>query len=233
MNKISSVFRIIIAFLVMLSFVSCTTANQDLSGGISIAEEKAEEKEEETAEEKIEGYPTESDTEVASTELDNEVVSIEEPSFFGVWSIDKVALISKMYTGTTKDGDLEENLFDPADYLGYEIEYSSEFFRLGDEKYVEPEYVLSYTTVEKHQNGGIYRLPSLYGFIIEEGITLDKMNEYENMSDIPLQRFDVKFKADVKYEKYSFIPVGTQCVLLNKDTMLVGVWGKILLARRV
>ncbi|MDL2302208.1 hypothetical protein LJC58_07630 [Lachnospiraceae bacterium OttesenSCG-928-D06] len=87
-------------------------------------------------------------------------------------------------------------------------------------------------TVEQYDYGGKFRLPDLYGFIVEEGIELSGMNGYEYLSDIPLQRIDVKFLGEVSYDEYNFIPVGTQCVLLNEDVMLIGVWGKILVAYR-
>ena len=36
-------------------------------------------------------------------------------TFFGTWYIEKVAVISEMYTGTTKDGVAEEDLYDSED----------------------------------------------------------------------------------------------------------------------
>ena len=48
-----------------------------------------------------------------------------------------------------------------------------------------------------------------------------------------LLMFDVDFSEQVSYRQYSFIPIGTQCVLLNDDTMIVERWGKTLLAHKV
>lgn len=128
-----------------------------------------------------------SDFESRSTRMTIVVLPDEEEcELYGTWYIDRVALISDMYTGTTLDGDFEENLFDPAEYIGYELQYSEEFFCLGDAEYCDPLYELQYQSVEEYDNGG----------------------------------------------KFDFIPVGTQCILLNKDTMLLGIWGKILLAYR-
>lgn len=157
--------------------------------------------------------------------------SPEEHVFFGTWRIEKVAVISKMYTGTTLDGSREEDLYDSADYIGYELEYSSQFFRLGDAKYENPKYAIKYNTVDQVDSGGIFRSPSLYEFIAEEEIKIN--NEETYTSETPLICFDINFKETIHYEKYDFIPVGTQCVLLNNDTMLVGLWGKILVAYRV
>jgi hypothetical protein len=75
-------------------------------------------------------------------------------------------------------------------------------------------------------NNGDFESPDLYDFVEKEGIKVDKMEEYENIDDIPLAYYLVAFK-----ENY-FIPVGTQIVLLNENTMLVGVWGDIILAHR-
>ena len=60
---------------------------------------------------------------------------VEEYPFFGTWRIEKVAVISEMYTGTILDGVAEEDLYDSEDFLGYELEYTPQYFRIGDEKY--------------------------------------------------------------------------------------------------
>ena len=54
-----------------------------------------------------------------------------ELPFFGTWYIEKVAVISEMYTGTTKDGVAEEDLYDSEDFVGYELEYTADYFRIG------------------------------------------------------------------------------------------------------
>ncbi|MDR1687813.1 MAG: hypothetical protein LBS21_04285 [Clostridiales bacterium] len=154
-------------------------------------------------------------------------------SFYGSWRIDKLALTSKSYTGTTKDGLSEENLFDPEDYIGYEVEYSPDFFRLGSETYFNPEYVVSFTTARKFQYGGGFRVPYLLEFISDEGIVLFGEDKYENENRIPIPLIRIEFEEDIKYGKYSFFPVGSQCALLNEDTMLLGFGGKVMLAHRV
>ncbi len=122
--------------------------------------------------------------------------SEEKYDFFGTWRIEKVALTSEMYTGTTLDGVREEDLYDSEDYLGYELEYSSKIFRLGDAKYKNPNYVITDITIKSFDDG-------------------------------------VEFEEEIAYKKYNFVPVGTQCVLLNHDIMLIGLWGKVLIAYRV
>ena len=155
---------------------------------------------------------------------------VEEYPFFGTWRIEKVAVISEMYTGTTLDGVAEEDLYDSEDFLGYELEYTPQYFRIGDEKYEVPEYVVSYRTVHDFNVGGKF-WPDLYRFIREEEIKINNMDDYT--SETLLMQFDVNFTGQVFYGQYNFIPIGTQCVLLNDDIMIVGMWGKTLLAYSV
>ena len=153
-----------------------------------------------------------------------------ELPFFGTWYIEKVAVISEMYTGTTKDGVAEEDLYDSENFLGYELEYAPQYFRIGEEMYENPEYVVSYETVHDFNVGGKF-WPDLYRFIREEEIKINNMDDYT--SETLLMQFDVNFTGQVFYGQYNFIPIGTQCVLLNDDIMIVEMWGKTLLAYRV
>ena len=81
--------------------------------------------------------------------------------------------------------------------------------------------------VPEYNDGGKFRLPSFYEFIENEDINIVNSEKYESWSELSLKFYQVKFKDDY------FIPVGTQVILLNNDTMLVGIWGKIILAHRV
>lgn len=72
----------------------------------------------------------------------------EKELFYGIWYIEKVAMISKMYTGTTLDGSDEKDLFDAEDFIGYELEYTDKYFWIGDKKYKNAEYEIKYDTVE-------------------------------------------------------------------------------------
>ncbi len=89
-------------------------------------------------------------------------------NFYGVWHIDKAALQSKMYTGTVEDGDFVEKRYDPADYIDLKLEYNLEYFCLGDEKYTDPEYILTSTTVKDFNEGGKFYSPDIYEFIVNE-----------------------------------------------------------------
>lgn len=70
-----------------------------------------------------------------------------ELPFFGTWYIEKVAVISEMYTGTTKDGVAEEDLYDSEDFVGYELEYTADYFRIGENTYTDPEYGLFFEDI--------------------------------------------------------------------------------------
>lgn len=155
----------------------------------------------------------------------------ERKPFYGTWYIEKVAMISEMYTGTTLDGSDEEDLFDSEDFIGYELEYTDRYFRIGDKKYKNPEYEIEYKAVERVQSGGNF-WPDIYTLITEEGIKINNEEKF-NRKETLLLWFYVEFPYEVSYGKYDFIPVGTQCILLNEDTMIVDIWGKVLLARRI
>ncbi|MDE6435134.1 MAG: hypothetical protein K2L07_12995 [Lachnospiraceae bacterium] len=161
-------------------------------------------------------------------------VSIEETKIlYGEWQIDRAVLESTMYTGTSLDGDFENNIFDPEDYVGYILRYSEESFSLGDVEYVNPCYLVREITVGEYNEGGVFRNPDLLTLIAEEEIEVEGNAISPNMSQARLLWVDVTFDYEANYLDCSFIPVGTQVVLLDYDTMLVGVWGKILLAYRI
>lgn len=147
----------------------------------------------------------------------------ETKTLYGEWLIDRAALESNMYTGTSLDGDFENTLFDPEDYVGYTLRYSEESFSLGDVEYTAPCYSAREITVGEYNDGGVFRNPDLFTLIADEEIEVES----------ELMWVDVTFDYETNYLEYSFVPVGTQVVLLNNDTMLIGVWGKILLAYRV
>lgn len=157
----------------------------------------------------------------------------DETNFYGIWHIDKVVLQSRMYTGTARDGDFEENLYDPEDYIGMEVEYNSEYFRLGSERYNSPEYIFTNRTVKDINDGGKFCDPDIYEFILDEKIEVVNADHYNSLTEVPLLQIEVRLSKEVSYGDYDFIPVGTQCIILNEDTMLIGIWGKILLAHRI
>ena len=172
-------------------------------------------------------YVRKKDCNVEETDADNAI------DFYGVWHIDKAVLQSDMYAGTTEDGDFEKNLYDPTDYIGMEIEYALEYFQLGSERYNNPKYVLTNRTVKDINDSGKFYDPDIYEFITDEEIEIFDAEKYDYLAEVPLFQVEVEFDKEVSYRDFGFIPVGTQCVVLNENTMLIGLWGKILLAHRI
>lgn len=144
--------------------------------------------------------------------------------FHGVWHIDKVVLHSERYTGTLKDGDFEEKSYDPADYIGLEVEYNPNYFRLGDEKYIHPEYSLTSRTVKDINESGMFRSPDIYEFIKNEKIEIEGEGNYKYLADVPLSQVEVRFNSELSRGDYNFIPIGTQILILNENEMLIGLW---------
>ncbi len=152
-------------------------------------------------------------------------LEIQKIELYGTWSLDKVILSSKNYVGEKNWGD--GHIFSEKQYVGYEVEYTPDYFRLGDQKFFSPMYKVSEFRFYDFNNNGDFENPDLYEFVKKEGVHIDKIEEYENMDDIPLTYFLVTLNEN------NFIPVGDQCLLLNENIMLVGVWGDVILAHRL
>ncbi|MCL2083026.1 MAG: hypothetical protein FWH04_07315 [Oscillospiraceae bacterium] len=150
--------------------------------------------------------------------------------FFGVWRLEKVAVKSKWYNDEdiTRNGDVIP--IEPEDYIGSEVEYTSEFFRFDDIKIYSPKYETEATSVNDFNYDGRFHgtYPDVYEFIEMEKIQIDGKNDYDSFKN-SLQIFWTRFEE----EPDEFIPLGRDCVLLNEDNILVGVLGKVILARRV
>lgn len=173
----------------------------------------------------VEQVPTSGSTTKNNYQELNGNLDTEKLKIYGTWSLDKIILTSKDYVGEKNWGD--GHIFNEKQYVGYEVEYTPEYFRLGEQKFFSPTYEVSEFNFYDFNNNGDFEHPDLYEFVEKERIKIANEEEYENIDDIPLAYFLVTFK-----ENY-FIPVGTQIVLLNEHTMLVGVWGNIILAHRV
>lgn len=164
----------------------------------------------------------------ADTERENDT-----PDFFGTYRIEKVAVISDMYTGSTLDGVAREDVYDPEDFIGCEIAYNEQYFRLGEKEYDNPQYKISEVTIEELDEGGMFRPKTVADFLEEEDITLEGGEQYSSTAEVPLRQFTVNFQDEVTFGRYGFIPMGTRCTVLNSDVILVGTWGKIMVAYRV
>ena len=147
----------------------------------------------------------------------------EKNVFFGTWSLDRIVLTTIDYDGKKRQG----SYYYERDYLGYEVEYTSQFFRLGDEMFYNPTYMQHDFEIYYYNGQGEFQSPDFYEFVLEEGIEIDRADEFERLEDVPLAYFVVSLEQEVTFL------VGNQCALLNKDTMLVGVRGQIILAHRV
>ncbi len=161
-----------------------------------------------------------------------EIFSCEK--LYGTWKIDSAVLISDIYTGTTKDGVLAEDLYNPDDYKGFELEYAETYFRLGEETYKNPLYSVEVRSIEDiGYYDGHFRNPTLEGFIMEQQIKVYNETDCPWLALVELPTFRVEFDDKVSYEQYDFIPMGRVVTLLNDDTMLVGDWGRVVIAYRV
>lgn len=167
----------------------------------------------------------ESDSADVENCLDKKQNTDESLDFFGKWVIDKVAVISELYTGTTKDGLAEENLYDAEDFIGLSLEYREDRIIIGDCEYKKPKYKIRKNTVSEFDiGGGRFRCPDLYSFFEENNIQL-----FKDEVNVVL----IRFPYEASYPPYNFIPVGDDIVIINDDYMFVGIWGKILLAHKI
>lgn len=130
-----------------------------------------------------------------------------ELPFFGTWYIEKVAVISEMYTGTTKDGVAEEDLYDSEDFVGYELEYTADYFRIGENTYTDPEYGMFFEDIFTVNDGGRF-WPHVCDFMEEEGIDWHDDKYYGQRDGMELHLLVyIDFEETVFYETYDFIPV--------------------------
>ena len=158
----------------------------------------------------------------------------EEHAFFGTWKLESIVLVSYDYEELRHGiNNIGGRRYYEEDYLGYEVEYAPHYFRFGDEVYLNPEYRLSDFPADEYIFNGSLHFSDFYAFIEEHEISIDRADEFETIDDIPLAYFTVDYKEDEEYSEHRFVPVGRGCILLRKDTMLVGGWGKIILARRM
>lgn len=138
---------------------------------------------------------------------------------YGVWSLDKVVM---------KSGLVETGL---ETYLGLKIMYSPQYINFGLEKYYNPQYKYITELVPEFNGKYDYRAPNFYYFIKEEGIQIDGINNYDEdkfWAGLPIQCFEVE---SIDHE--ISIPVGMNGMILNEDTLLLGIWGEGILAHRV
>lgn len=177
-----------------------------------------------------ETYQSEKDaSELEDSSMSNESEFVKDNNLYGIWKIDSVALQSEMYTGTTQDGVEECDLYEPEDFIGCELEYTADSFRLGDKMYQNPIYQVDSVSFEEYDAGGKFIHPGLYG--LEDEIHF--LGEEGNTATAKFPAYAISFYEEVTYDKWDFIPLGTEVIMLNENVMLLGYWGKIMLAYRV
>ena len=148
-----------------------------------------------------------------------------ECPFFGTWRIEKVAEISEEYVGMELGG---EDLYDAAVFVGCELEYKVDGFMLDGTSY-NSKYVITYQTVEEFQKS----VPDFYTFLDEEEIEIN--DRWDDTAEMLLLKINLDFRGEILYPVtygYRTAPAEIHCVLLNKNTMIVKVWNKFLLAYR-
>lgn len=171
---------------------------------------------------------------------------VENNSFYGVWILEKV-LFNLQHIGENQE-DLYGIPVNVEDYLGYELELSSEFVRLGNRRMYEPEY-------SKHLSGE-------GGFFLNHEVTwesdyfetisdfIDYFNEKnQNLGEIvadsnyphfrnilisyPNPQFFQGVHLDPDFNGYRFNPLFQHITILNDDYILVGTNIRVLARRGV
>ena len=157
--------------------------------------------------------------------------------FFGVWKLDKIALT--VYDTHEYELLQEVGLYyygipvNIEDYLGYEIEFTEEFVRLGDRYLYNPDY---YYSANLLSGGSIFSnsentwLPAYYNSP-EELISLFRNKEdtdkiYLSRASIaypeyPLTYFQGSF-LDPEFPEYLFNPLFGSIIMLDENNILVG-----------
>jgi hypothetical protein len=135
----------------------------------------------------VEGVPSSGSETKDNYQESNGNLDIEKLKIYGTWSLDKTVLTSKDYIGEKYWGD--EHIFNEKQYVGYEVEYTPEYFRLGEQKFFSLTYKVSDFTFYDFNNNGDFEYPDLYEFVEKERIIVGKIEDYENMDDIPLAYF--------------------------------------------
>ena len=181
--------KILVIFLIVASLFSCVGCSRNERDEIDASMDNEKHS---LATTEPDGY---NDGALEIIELREDPKDIyNQERLYGTWYIDSAVLKSEMYTGTTMDGWSEEDLYDPADYIGFEIEYSSQFFRLGTEKYNNPIYSVEKETLFGFNEGGDFKLPSFLQLIDEKEIDT-KTVQIGNT----VMLYDIEFDEEVEY----------------------------------
>ena len=147
---------------------------------------------------------------------------------YGVWTLDEIILATKGYSGETRINGYQ--YVSEAEYIGSEVEYTPEFFRLDDKKYYSPTYKEYNRSFYYYNLEGSFEHPNLYDLVEAGELKIDNMENYEDLGDMPLVHYHVGVEREE--DDYWEVPLGNVVVLLNDDTMLVGERWHVILAHR-
>lgn len=155
--------------------------------------------------------------------------------FFGTWRIEREVIIPELTPELTSGMPLEEAMFVTTDFIGYELEYTGEYYREGEptsrypynpvlqERTAEdPHYAIKYITLSEFNHWGILQ-PYLEQLIEEEVIKINNMEDYDEEETLLLQ---------VRHRLWGHEELEKKCTLLNDDMMLIEDRGRIFFARR-
>ena len=155
--------------------------------------------------------------------------------FFGTWRIEREVIIPELTPELTSGMPLEEAMFVTTVFIGYELEYTGEYYREGEptsrypnnpvlqERTTEdPHYAIKYITLSEFNHWGILQ-PYLELLIEEEGIKINNMEDYDEEETLLLQ---------VRHRLWGHEELEKKCTLLNDDMMLIEDRGRIFFARR-
>ena len=119
--------------------------------------------------------------------------------FFGTWRIDSEVIIPELTPELTSGMPLEEAMFVTTDFIGYELEYTGEYYREGEptsrypnnpvlqERMAEdPHYAIKYITLAELNHWGILQTYTEQ-LIEEEGLKIKHMEEYDEEETLLLQ----------------------------------------------
>ena len=172
--------------------------------------------------------------------------------FFGTWILSEVVLKTAGYSDDiTKNQEVIP--FEVEDYIGQEIEFTPLYVRIDDEKCLDPQYTIKVITSDEYQALGAFHrttendlfagkpyFPSATQFFLQfkeneidesfEYITINY--DYFDYRHMSLDEILIEIDKDPNLEHY-FNPLGRGFLLLDDDIMLVGTWGKIILAYKV
>lgn len=157
----------------------------------------------------------------------------EQKLLYGVWIIEKVALVSQEYQGAHYSISRLVDLYDRESeeakaYVGMEIEYGRNYIRLGEESYTNPTYCMSVADIFEYGENRSFIEPKLYEYLAQEKVYVSGEENY-SYGRVPAACFDINVPG---IEEDSLIYSGLHGMILNEDYLLIGNQGITFLAVR-